>query len=197
MASLEHLATRKSKVPTRKESFHQADWLAVGLRQIVEDGMAGLTIERLCAAARKTRGSFYHHFKDHEAYVRALMQHWRKVQTDDVIAQIEASGDMEVLQHSLHTLANRLDHRLDMAVRRLAASQPIAAETVREADEARLAYLAKLYREASGVPTWQAAALARFDYTLFVGSQVLWPDAEPLSVFEIKALVLKLEAAGS
>ncbi len=30
-----------------------------------------MTIEALCTAADRTRGSFYHHFQDHGAFVEA------------------------------------------------------------------------------------------------------------------------------
>jgi AcrR family transcriptional regulator len=43
-----------------------------------EEGPAALTIERLTAAARRTRGSFYHRFADRDAFVRALMERWRE-----------------------------------------------------------------------------------------------------------------------
>ena len=171
--------------------FRQQDWLALGLAELTRQGAAGLTIEHLCAMADRTRGSFYHHFADHDAFIRALMGHWRAVHTDAVITAVEAAPPDDRPQ-SLHTLASHLDHRLDIAVRRLAATHPIAADMVRRVDEARIAFVAALYRAQGRDRPERAETFARLEYALFVGSQVLWPDAEPASLLEIKALFADL-----
>ncbi len=171
--------------------FRREDWLALGLRQLVKDGAAGLTVEQLCAAADRTRGSFYHHFADHDAFVQALMEHWKSIHTDAVIAGVEASPPADRPQ-SLHALASHLDHRLDVAVRRFAAAHPVAADMVRQVDDARLSFVASLYRSQGRDRPETADTLARLEYALFVGSQVLWPDAPPASLLEIKALFADL-----
>ena len=171
--------------------FRRDDWLALGLAQLTQHGAAGLTVEHLCATADRTRGSFYHHFTDHDAFVRALMERWKAVHTDAVIAGVEAAPAAEQ-PRSLHSLASQLDHRLDIAVRRLAATHPIAAEMVREVDDARIAFVAALYRAQGRDRPERAETFARLEYALFVGSQVLWPDASPASLLEIKALFADL-----
>lgn len=167
------------------------DWLALGLAQLVRHGAAGLTVEHLCAVANRTRGSFYHHFADHDAFVRGLMDRWKAVHTDAVIAGVEAAPPAD-RPRSLHSLASHLDHRLDIAIRRLAASHPIAADMVRQVDDIRIAFVAALYRAQGRDRPEQAETFARLEYALFVGSQVLWPDAAPASLLEIKALFADL-----
>lgn len=171
--------------------FRQQDWLALGLTELTRHGAAGLTVEHLCAVAGRTRGSFYHHFADHDAYIRALMERWKAVHTDAVIAAVEAAPPPDRPQ-SLHTLASHLDHRIDIAVRRLAAAHPIAADMVRRVDEARIAFVAALYRAQGQDRPERAETFARLEYALFVGFQVLWPDASPASLLDIKALFADL-----
>ncbi len=161
----------------RSARFRISDWLDLGLDQLRAEGPAGLTVERLCDAAGRTRGSFYHHFEDHNAFIRSLMAHWQKLQTDDVIAKVEAVGDATRRPQELSLIASGLDHRLDVAMRRLGSANAVAAEYVNRVDDMRVAYLVKLYMEAAGVAESRALDLARLEYAAFVGSQVLWPEA--------------------
>ena len=175
--------------------FRKGDWLALGLAQLVAEGAAGLTVERLCEAARRTRGSFYHHFADHDAFLRDLLARWRTLHTDDVIAAVEAEGDGPNRPQTLHDLAIRLDHKLDLAIRRFAYANPIAAEQVRAVDDTRLGYLTKLYRETAGTTEAEASALARLEYAAFVGAQILWPDADLDRAFPTKELFARVSHA--
>ena len=166
---------------TERQRFREADWLELGFRQLVDFGAAGLTVERLCEAAGRTRGSFYHHFRDHDAFVRNLMERWKKRHTDDVIAQVERraerTGDANARPQSLHELAVHLDHRLDLAVRLFAQTHPVAAIYLKRVDTERLDYLKRLYRETTTLPSTLADEVAWLEYAAFVGAQVLQPDA--------------------
>ena len=175
--------------PTRAPTprFRRDDWLELGFRELVARGKPGLTLERLCEAAGRTRGSFYHHFADHETFVRALLERWVERQTDAVIALVE-TRDGERLS-SLHELAGALDHGLDIAIRRFAATEPLAADTVSAVDRERLDFLERLYREDHGLPPARARRLAEIEYALFVGMQTLWPDRKPEEIVSYKALL--------
>ncbi|MEQ8375913.1 MAG: TetR/AcrR family transcriptional regulator [Roseibium aggregatum] len=138
------------------------------------DGPAGLTIEALCTAADRTRGSFYHHFQDHGAFVEALMLAWKQRHTLDIAEQALAEkGDLRA--RKLSDLANRLDHRLEQAVRQFAQSDLRAQEIVRDVDDLRTGFVARLY-EAGGMEPALAADVAKIEYAAFVGSQIVWPD---------------------
>ena len=173
--------------------FRRDDWLELGLGELVAHGKTCLTLEHLCESAGRTRGSFYHHFADHETFVRALLERWVERQTDAVIALVEARGGARL--SSLQELAGALDHALDIAIRRLAASEPLAATTVAEVDADRLAFLEKLYRQEHGLPRARAHRLAEMEYALFVGMQTLWPDRKPEDFVSYKTLMGALLSA--
>lgn len=156
--------------------LRKQDWLELGFHQLIESGAAGLTVDRLCRAGGRTRGSFYHHFRDHDAFVEDLMRRWQQFHTDDVISEVEV-GNGGMRPQSLHDLVVRLDHRLDVAVRLFAQTHPVASTYLKRVDTRRLDYLKKLYRDA--LPETLADELARVEYAAFVGAQMLWPDAEP------------------
>lgn len=155
--------------------FEREDWLSLGLKVLAREGPEALTLERLTAAARKTRGSFYHHFPDHDAFLAALAAHWRKTSVETNIAAAEAArGKRE-------TLARRtaaLDHALERNMRRLGASAPLIAEEVARVDLMRIAYLKALFQTELGLGAEDALARARIQHAYFVGAQMVFPDAD-------------------
>jgi AcrR family transcriptional regulator len=157
-----------------KKRFGKSDWLDLGLRQLADKGPAGLTVEALCETAKRTRGSFYHHFVDHGAFVEALMQSWKQRHTLDV-ADRTLAQEQAARAQTLSSLANCLDHGLERAVRQFAQTNPAVQEIVRDVDELRTGFVAGLYRQ-QGLDPALADEIARIEYAAFVGSQIVWPD---------------------
>ena len=147
----------------------------------------------MCEVAGRTRGSFYHHFPDHAAFVDALLERWRERQTEAVIAAVESAGSERL--GSLHALASDLDHDLDIAVRRFASDDPSARAAVEAVDRQRLDFLAGLHAEDHGLPPANARRMAELEYALFVGMQVLWPDRTPNDLFSYEKLMRALVSA--
>jgi AcrR family transcriptional regulator len=118
--------------------FRQDDWLELGARLLATEGPAALTIERLTAAARRTRGSFYHHFADRDAFVRALMERWRKEIVEDAGKRFEDNPSPEAWRRLMREIPFQIDFRFEREIRRLAASEPIVREILDEVDRARI-----------------------------------------------------------
>src|SRR5262245_24621484 len=102
--------------------FRREDWIELGLSLLTEHGPDGLTIERLTEAAVKTRGSFYHHFVDHQAFLSALGEHWLE-RDSAIIAQAEAALRTGERRSTLARTTADIDHALERALRRLAAGE--------------------------------------------------------------------------
>src|SRR6201996_9616813 len=66
------------------------DWLDQGLRTLAKHGFTALKAEPLAKAMGVSRGSFYWHFADVGAFYRAILEHWRDVAVERIIADIEA-----------------------------------------------------------------------------------------------------------
>lgn len=128
----------------------------------------------MCAAAQRTRGSFYHHFADHDAFVRALLLAWKQRYTLDIAEKALAEAREDRAQ-TLSQLANNVDHALERAVRQYAQTNPVAQAIVREVDDLRTGFVAGLYRD-QGLEPQLADDIARIEYAAFVGSQIVWPD---------------------
>ncbi len=174
--------------------FSRDDWLVLGLAQLSAHGPDGLRIEPLCAAAARTRGSFYHHFDDHETFIAALLDHWREWNTDGVIEMVELEAEISGKRGRLNALAAGLDQQMEVAIRRFAAMSRQAAEAVAEVDETRIDYLARLNQEDLGIDAPRARTLAEIEYAAFIGFQHLFPDADEARLVEIGEMLERMVA---
>ena len=66
------------------------DWLDQGLRTLASSGFTALKAEPLAKAMGVSRGSFYWHFADIGAFHAAILEHWREVAAEQIIADLEA-----------------------------------------------------------------------------------------------------------
>ncbi len=167
--------------------FGREDWVELGLALLARHGPEALTLERLTEAGRKTRGSFYHHFEDHQAFLAALGERWRDTCTEAPIAEADAA-----LRHGKRreTLARRtaaIDHALERNLRRLGAGEPVIAEAVARVDERRIAYVARLFRGELGLDAADALMRARLQHCAFVGAQLVFPQADARFLLKLQA----------
>ena len=151
------------------------DWLDMGLHLLSQDGVSALTLDRLCDAMHKTKGSFYHHFGDMKSYVGALLAHWQANLTQAAIDQAETAPDPKARLALLDRTVRSLDHRLDQIIRTWAKQDPRAAQVLAEVDQTRIDYIRELF-EANGLEPQLAHRLAELEYTAFLGAQQRFGD---------------------
>lgn len=147
-------------------------WLKLGLDALAADGEAAVTLDAITERADKTKGSFYHHFKTHDDFIEGMMASWRARYTDDLIAAT-AEGATAERGAALNSLAAVLDHRLELAIRRLSVRNAIAADALRRVDGARIAYLKSLQADPESEISSDYALI---EYAVFLGIQALMPE---------------------
>ncbi|ACL60850.1 TetR/AcrR family transcriptional regulator [Methylobacterium nodulans] len=171
------------------------DWIEVATAALSERGPDALTIDALCRATRKTKGSFYAHFDSYDAFLAALAASWRESNTQAVIRAVEGvcPGDrLGLLNH----LAVRLDPKLDQGMRRLSDRSPLIADAVAEVDRQRIAYLAGLHHTVADYSEQDALDLATIEYAAYVGLQQINPKCSPEELERLCAMFLKLMPGG-
>lgn len=151
-------------------------WLEHGERQLKAEGAQGLTLERLCLSAGRTRGSFYHHFASTDAFVAALLDRWRARDTDGIGEATLAAADPVERRRVLRRLTAEIDHTLEMAVRRLAETDPRHARRVEEADARREAVLAELLEREFAVGAQRARDAARLIHSIQLAAEMRAPE---------------------
>ena len=56
------------------KKIEREDWFTTGLEILKKDGFLKITIDNLCDVLKVTKGSFYHHFKNVDGYIDALIK---------------------------------------------------------------------------------------------------------------------------
>jgi AcrR family transcriptional regulator len=150
------------------EPLSAQDWLARGLRALATQGFSALKAEPLAKAMGVSRGSFYWHFADIDAFHAAILQAWREVAAETIISNIEAASGAD---DPLTVLLRRVFSEklgLERAVRNWAAFDATARNAVQAIDRRRLDYVEGLIR-ARGVAPDIAQARAQILYWAFLG----------------------------
>lgn len=144
------------------------DWLDLGIRTLATQGFSALKAEPLAKAMGVSRGSFYWHFADIDAFHAAILKAWREVAAEAIISDIEAASAED---DPLSVLLRRVFSEklaLERAVRNWAAFNAAARGAVQAIDRRRLDYLEGLIA-ARGVASGLAQARAQILYWAFLG----------------------------
>lgn len=159
-----------------RRRFSKDDWIALGHEELAARGCDAVKLEAICKAAGLTRGSFYHHFEDHESYLTALARHWLKTQTEDVADVIDGAASAVDQGAALTRAAMAIDYKLELGIRELGRRLPAVREIIRQADTVRLDVVSQLYQVRYGLDAEAADDLAYLEYAAFSGIILLDPD---------------------
>ncbi|MGI9521088.1 MAG: TetR/AcrR family transcriptional regulator [Hyphomicrobiaceae bacterium] len=135
--------------PELETRYDREAWLHTALEVLSREGQAKLRTERIARDLGVTRGSFYHHFKNRQTFVLALVDYWARLfteQTNSVVAETGKSAEERLLFLMRLIRDNRLD-RHDISFRSWAAQDPEVAEKVREVDKLRYKFVRDLFVE--------------------------------------------------
>ncbi len=170
------------------------DWLDAGLGLLRDRGHDALTIDALCRALERTKGSFYHHFSDVSAFSQKLLEHWEKRSTAEIIEAADETHSPAARRARLYALVRSSEFGVERAVQAWALRDPAAREARARVDARRIAYLAELRRAAGATPK-AAERAAQIEYAAFLGALQIFelPDPAGWTAF-VKANALLLEA---
>jgi AcrR family transcriptional regulator len=144
------------------------DWLDQGLKTLASAGFTALKAEPLAKAMRVSRGSFYWHFADIAAFHAAILERWREVAAEQIIANVEAASKND---DPLKLLMRRVFGEkltLEKAVRTWASVDATARSAVLAIDRRRLGYVENLLTQA-GLSSETTRARAQILYWAFLG----------------------------
>ncbi len=145
------------------------DWLAMGIKLLVEKGIESVRVDPLAKALEITRGSFYWHFKNRDDLLVAILEEWEKLNTRQVIEEIEAldsSASSKLL--SLFEIAAGDDDGLEKAIRVWSVNDTRAAEVIDRVDRQRLDYLQGLFAQLGFSPL-ESKVRAQIVYSVRLG----------------------------
>jgi len=171
------------------------DWVDFGLKTLAKRGFTALKADPLAKAMGVSRGSFYWHFADLGAFHAAVLERWREVATEQIIAGVEAARASDSNENPLAILLRLTfgsKHQLEKAVRSWAANDARARSAVAAVDRRRLDYIAGLLAEA-GLAEEVARARAQILFWAFFGyaltDQPLPPEKQRAVLDELLRIV--------
>jgi AcrR family transcriptional regulator len=107
--------------------LEKTDWLDFALAELAEKGHDALKAQTLAAGLGVTRGSFYWHFEDLEAFKRDLIGHWTDRTTGELLTPWCARGEAEAQLIGLMSRAFRSGASMERAVRSWATADAYVA----------------------------------------------------------------------
>jgi AcrR family transcriptional regulator len=165
-----------------RQSLTAEDWARAALDWIAAGGIEAVAVEPLARALGVTKGSFYWHFANRDALLRAALELWERKETDEVIARVGEEPDPGLRLVKAFKAVNS-SYRAGRLYLSIAAAEdkPLVQEFVRRVSQRRIDYLFECYR-ALGLTPAAARHWARFAYATFMGNLQIrrdTPDAMP------------------
>jgi AcrR family transcriptional regulator len=165
-----------------RQSLTADDWAEAALEAIAGGGLDAVAVEALARTLGVTKGSFYWHFANRDALLRAALALWERKETDDVLARVGEEADPYERIVKLFKAANSSYRagRLYLAIA-AAEDKPLVQEFVRRVSQRRVNYLLECYR-ALGFTDSAARRWALLAYATFMGNLQIrrdTPDAMP------------------
>lgn len=151
------------------------DWIAAATARLGEGGVDAVRVEPLAQGLGVSKGSFYWHFDNRDALLRAVLAAWEERRTESVITLVEgdATDPRERVGRLLATVfGHPANDGVELGLRAWARHDPTAREVVTRVDARRVGYVTALL-EAAGVPPRRAAVWAAVTYRTLIGEFAL------------------------
>ncbi|MFC4314231.1 TetR/AcrR family transcriptional regulator [Steroidobacter flavus] len=174
------MATKSRTTPNRSRQTRQPlgrdAWLAAARDALIEEGTAGVEVNKLAKRLEVTRGGFYWFFESREQLLDALLGFWAQSSTV-LFEKIATATELSGLQKfkalvDLWISEKEYDPKWDGAVRDWARTSPKVLDTVHAVDEQRVGFIEQVFRDL-GYKGKEAHVRARVTYYHQVGYYAL------------------------
>jgi len=141
-----------SEVPPRSR-FTVKDWVEAALDILVAQSVDQVRVEPLAERLGITKGSFYWHFKDRDALLAAVLEHWVDRATLAIIRRIdlnEQNGSdrlQRLLMLPYETNRGPRGAEVELAIRAWARRSTAARSAIDRVDALRLAYFEQIFAQ--------------------------------------------------
>ena len=164
------------KTPAKRSPLGRDIWLDTARRALIEEGTAGVEINKLAKRLGASRGGFYWFFKNRQQLLDELLTHWA-VSSNGLFESVISSGDhngMRELEaiNRLWIDENEYDPKWDGAVRDWARTSTAVLKVVESVDNQRIAILEQVFMDL-GYKGMNAHIRARVMYYHQVGYYAL------------------------
>ncbi len=151
------------------------DWIKASFAALTAGGPQAIRAEPIARTLKVSKGSFYWHFADVPALKQAMLDHWGKTATQDIIDLVEAKAssakDRLRLLVQISTSSSNDEYGGALAeatIRDWARYDENAAKALKAVDQQRLAFVETQFR-AHGIPKAQCRQNANILYAALIG----------------------------
>lgn len=159
-----------------KRTIQKRDWLEAGIALLSQKGADGVRLDVLCRMLKVTKGSFYWHFENRDAFIDAIFDYWKDRYTIHMASVVTAkttSPADRIRQLFFESKQGIVDFSVELAVRHWARNDRRLVQLVIDVDALRLEFLEKLFVE-MGKSRDEAAARASLFYSLILGDAAIF-----------------------
>ena len=145
------------------------DWIDFALTSLVREGVDALKADVLARKLGVSRGSFYWHFSDLDTFHARVIDHWKQMATEAIIADLERYDSAEERLEALARRSFGHDGVLEIRMRAWADNNAEVARVLSGIDRRRRAYLEQMLVDAGIAPSL-AATRAQLVYWAYLGA---------------------------
>ena len=168
------------------------DWIDFGLATLAREGFDALKADVLARKLGVSRGSFYWHFADLDAFHARVIEGWKRVATEAIIADIERYESRDERLDALLRHAFGRGATIEIRMRAWAKSHAAAARALAGIDRRRQGYIERLL-VAEGVAPALAATRTQILYWTYLGAAL---SRRKLTGARLDRVVAELKATG-
>jgi AcrR family transcriptional regulator len=168
------------------------DWIDFALKTLAREGFQALKADVLARKLGVSRGSFYWHFAELGAFHALVIEHWRQVATEAIIAGLERYDSREQRLDVLLRGAFGHSALLEIRMRAWADENAQAVRVLNDIDCRRRAYIEQLLLQAGVAPSL-AATRAQLLYWAYLGAAL---NRSRLTGTQLDRIVAELKLIG-
>lgn len=164
------------------------DWIKAGLHQLADEGIHKVRIETLARILNISKGSFYHHFRDHQELLDAMFNYWEMVATKRIIHSMEQEDSS---LEELFTISFSSDKKIEIGIYTWAKYNQVVAKRLVDIEEQRIRCIAHLYQK-KGSDELEAVERARLAYLTYIGWMTRFTENPNFTIGKMLELLLKI-----
>ena len=134
-------------VPDMTDRLTKDAWIAHGFDVLRGPGHERLKADTMSKSLGVSRGSFYWHFPSLKHFHTALLETWRRQNTENVITELQAMSSTDAQLAALFRKTIETPQPLERGMRRWGGANAEVAKAVAEVDRIRAGYLAALLQQ--------------------------------------------------
>jgi AcrR family transcriptional regulator len=172
MAKRKQTSSTAGRRKKRRPVLGRDAWLNAARTALIEEGTAGVEVNKLAKRLGVSRGGFYWFFESRDQLLDALIAYWAETGTTlfERLLDPAARNGMQEFRQLIHLWIDEKDYdpKWDGAVRDWARTSPAVLKAVRSVDDRRIAIIEQIFKDL-GYDAQDALIRARITYYHQVG----------------------------